>query len=98
MLTLRVHSASERLTPGQLARAILDQRCTAGRWLVVTVTYSGQAQIYVHRAPKAAMHRLGSLIRGKLRNWDAYASFAIAPRGEVYSQENIKTALRSGWL
>lgn len=84
------------------ARAIANTargHCKAPRHVVVCLHYgclvnpAGMARYWIHRAPRAALRRAGSVCAGKLKARDSYAVAIVAPCGAVMSYRELQGVL-----
>jgi hypothetical protein len=84
------------------ARALADSAraaCKAPRYAVVSLHYgtyaapAGHARVWLHKAPRAAWRRLGSVTGGKLRAQDSYAVALVTPCGRVLSWKEMQGIL-----
>lgn len=84
------------------ARAIADMargHCKAPRYAVICLHYgnavnpAGMARHWLHKAPRAALRRAGSVCAGKLRARDSYAVAIVAPCGAVMSYKELQGVL-----
>lgn len=99
MNTLKIDTNGRQArTPQDAAALILKQRCTAGRWLVVTVSYGGNVRLWTHRARLAAFKRLGSTIHGKLNQPGDMHCFAITPHAEMRTWQDLRNLIEDGSL